>query len=170
MKAKERLYAVIGGCVGAVLTMVVCSFLPLGAQSQGEHVFGEITCTKLTVINAENRVIVSLGSNKFGAGVAYLNDRDGEIVNGLMLSAGGAGRISSFTPDHGAIFIHHNEHGGRVAVAGKNGGRAWIGGDEHGGTIAVYGNGSSKGQAGMGVNECGNGAVNTWDKNGYRLK
>ena len=33
MKAKERLYAVVGGCVGAVLTMVVCSFFPLGLQS-----------------------------------------------------------------------------------------------------------------------------------------
>ena len=32
MRRKEGLYAVIGGCVGAVLTMVVCSFLQLGAQ------------------------------------------------------------------------------------------------------------------------------------------
>ena len=33
MNKKERWYAVIGGCVGAVLTLVVCSFSPLGAQN-----------------------------------------------------------------------------------------------------------------------------------------
>ena len=32
MNRKEVLYAVIGGCVGAVLTMVMCSFSPVGAQ------------------------------------------------------------------------------------------------------------------------------------------
>ena len=46
---KERLYAAIGGCVGAVLTLVVCSFSPLGAQSQSDVNFGKITCTELVV-------------------------------------------------------------------------------------------------------------------------
>ena len=39
MYTKERFYAVIGGCVGAVLTLVVCSFSPLGAQNQSRNLF-----------------------------------------------------------------------------------------------------------------------------------
>ena len=42
--------------MGAVLTMAVCSFLPLGAQSQSDGVFGEITCTGLKVVNAEGHL------------------------------------------------------------------------------------------------------------------
>ena len=52
MKAKEGLYAVIGGCVGAVLTLSVCSFSPLGAQSQSGE-FGEIICSGLTVVDSK---------------------------------------------------------------------------------------------------------------------
>ena len=62
MNTKERLYAVIGGCVGAVLTMVVCSFFPLGVQSQADS-FGEITCTRLRVVDSDGREIVTLGPN-----------------------------------------------------------------------------------------------------------
>ena len=51
MNSKGLLYAVVGGCVGSVLTLVVCSFSPLGAQSQSDGNFGEITCTKLIVVD-----------------------------------------------------------------------------------------------------------------------
>ena len=53
MKTKEGLYAIIGGCVGAVLTMVVCSFSPRGAQSQSDGNFGRITCTDLKVMRSD---------------------------------------------------------------------------------------------------------------------
>ena len=194
MNAKERLYAVIGGCVGAVLTMAVCSLLPLGAQSQGEDVFDEITCTKLTVINAENNEIITLGSNpKFGHALVRLCDSDGSVLEGLILAAGNGGSISSLSQrglfnigydEHGAsitlfgerdggeyVELGIGEHGGRVRVGGpaRDGSHARMGVSEHGGEVAVFGNGSSKGQAVMGINEYGNGAVSTWDKNGYRI-
>lgn len=38
--------------------------------------------------------------------------------------------------------------------------------DENGGHVSVTG--KSEGKAAMGINEFGNGAVSTWDKNGYR--
>ena len=44
MNRKGSLYAVIGGCVGAVLTLAVCSVMPIGAQN-GDATFGEIICT-----------------------------------------------------------------------------------------------------------------------------
>ena len=63
------------------------------------------------------------------------------------------------------------EHGGRVRVGGpaRDSSHARMGVSEHGGEVAVFGNGSSKGKAVMGINRYGNGAVSTWDKNGYRL-
>ncbi len=98
---RELIYAaVIGGVVGAILTMVVGSFSPVGAQSQSDVSFGKITCTELVVEN----------------------------------------------PD-GAVWIFPGTMGGLVSVKGKDG--------EPG--------------AEMSVNEYGNGAVRTWDKNRYRL-
>ena len=47
--------------------------------------------------------------------------------------------------------------------------RAGLFTDEHGGYVAVFGKGSKGSRAIIGVNEYGNGAVSTWDKNGYRL-
>ena len=62
-----------------------------------------------------------------------------------------------------------NEHGGVVRAWGKDGkSGAGMGVDEYGGSFRVFGN-SGKEQVGIGVNEYGNGAVSTWDKNGYRL-
>ena len=66
MNRKASFYAVIGGCVGAVLTMAVCSVLPIGAQSQSDSVFGEITCTGLKVVDAERKTTVLLGTGVFG--------------------------------------------------------------------------------------------------------
>ena len=40
---------------------------------------------------------------------------------------------------------------------------------EHGGSVRVFGKGDGKSRAITTVNEYGNGAISTWDKNGYRL-
>ena len=48
MKSKEGLYAVIGGIVGAVLTLAVCAVMPIGAQN-GDATnasFESITCER----------------------------------------------------------------------------------------------------------------------------
>ena len=158
MNAKESLYAVIGGCVGAVLTMVVCSFSPLAAQSRSDD-FGKITCTGLTVVHPESgekRITLSpfLGLRILDLGV-------GSGLSGGLKVVDTKGKIVA------AIFS--GEHGGVVGVY-DNKGQAVVGIDsgEHGGLVEVYGRGDSKGQAVMGVNEYGNGTVRTWDKNGYR--
>lgn len=76
MKKKEAFYAVIGGCVGAVLTMVMCSLLPLGAQSQGDR-FGEITCTGLRVINPAGRAMVEIGFGEPGGTIGIRSNAPG---------------------------------------------------------------------------------------------
>ena len=182
MNTKERLYAVIGGCVGAVLTMVVCSFLPLGAQSQGDR-FGEITCTGLKVVGPDGSLQVRLGGD-------LLNDGDHASVFISDLGYGGA--IMCFSKDAGSVLLGAtkyggtvhvfgtgkdpaqarmmvDEHGAKVRVIGEGrDGQAHMSVDEYGGAVSVFGKGGSISRAKMGVNEYGNGGVSTWDKNGYR--
>ena len=63
------------------------------------------------------------------------------------------------------------EHGGQVNVEGKaqQGHSAQMTVNEHGGRVDCFGKGNSQTRATISVNEYGNGAVSTWDKNGYRL-
>ena len=224
MNTKERLYAVIGGCVGAVLTMVVCSVVPIGAQSKADR-FGEITCNGIKVVDRNGRTMVELGSGETG-GIVGIWSNTPTYPRGVFMEAGEyGGHIKCFprmeirdaasvksvqlgfmngqTRDgtveiYGNLLRKHvvigvNEHGGHLSVYGKgeNRGKASveineqggflgavgkemdtggaIGVNDNGGFVAVQGKGDSEGQALMGVNEYGNGAVSTWDKNGYRL-
>ena len=128
MRRKEALYAVIGGVVGAVLTMVCCLFMPFVAQSQSEvapdGVFGQITCRGMKVVDSEGKL---------------------------------------------GVLIFNGDYGGRVDVFGKDGNpRAGMLITEHGGQLAVLDKDHKAGVV-MAVTKYGNGAVNTWDKNGSPL-
>ena len=84
MHKKEAWYAVIGGCVGTVLTMVVCSFSPLGAQSQSDGHFNEITCQRLRLVGDLRGLtteIDSMGVEVRAGGRLALNQR---IWDGYM--------------------------------------------------------------------------------------
>lgn len=286
MNRKEHLYAIIGGCVGTILTLVVCSFLPVGAQSGGSN-FGKITCTGLEVISLEGRTVVEMGSGKTGGFIVckpntpknstgvYMNagryggemicfqhinadtgaeesvkigfesgasaeitindglvsplvelstnERGGTIevisresyemdltkitVDDLLRDPVEDGGVRVSVGDHGgavvgfsrgeasgSVMLTSDNDGGLVLVNGKgtdpnrvilsaseNSGSIVVFGadkdnaaimttDAHGGTFTVYGKGQSNTRAILGVNEYGNGVINTWDKNGYRLK
>ena len=121
MTKRERLFTVLGGCFGAVLTMAVCSVMPLGAQN-GDATFGKITCTGLKVVDAEEKTRV------------WLN------------ASGGVGMVWVWGKKAGSALLYADDRGGRIEV-----------------------NGRDEVLAAMGVNKHGNGAVSTWDKNGYRL-
>lgn len=88
MRKKEGLYAVVGGCVGAVLTMAVCSLSPLGAQSQLDGNLGKIICTGLTVVDPDATpdlgVRVRLGYDERGNAEFYLYDRAGDVMHGFI--------------------------------------------------------------------------------------
>ena len=114
MKKKEAWYAVIGGCVGAVLTLVVCSFSPLGAQSQSDANFGKITCTGVEVVNADGKVVAHM-----------IAGRDG-------------GDIRVKGKNGGSVYIWADEHGGRADLYGK--GSASVKITEDGGCVEVWTN------------------------------
>ena len=147
MNRKESLYAVIGGITGAVLTMVVCSVMPIRAQN-GDATFGEITCRGLRAVDAKGDTRIWL--------------------------VPGADTVWVFGEKGGGVILDVNDHGGRVQIYGRGGRsdrerQATLGIDEHGGYVGIYGKGSQKAHAVMSVNDYGNGTVSTWDKNGYRL-
>lgn len=189
MNRKERFYAVIGGCVGAVLTLAVCSFSPLGAQSQSDADFGKITCKELEVLSPDGKSVgwIAAGRGgaivKLGAVTIYGAERNGFIqvrAKGGERSVGieaneKVGRVSLYGKDgtdNHRIMMAVNRFGDGVISTWGKGGKvgASMAVNEHGGRVNVYGKGSSDPRVAMGVNEYGNGAISAWDKNGYLLK
>ena len=215
MKRKEVLIAVIAGCFGAVITMGVGLFIPVGviAQSQPTDVaFGKIQCREIEVVDSSGKGIVSIGEWGHGGcvyvfskgGVASMRTSSDQgvefIVYGAegndskaMMSAGEHGAAVTVVSKEGYVggfatmgtkedgsgivtvwgkggtaSMDIDEHGGHVSVQNKERKEsAVVGIDEHGGRIDVF-NKQGKIRVGMGVNEYGNGAVSTWDRNGYR--
>ncbi|MDE0184019.1 MAG: hypothetical protein OXP71_01030 [Candidatus Poribacteria bacterium] len=104
--------------LGSVFTIIGMSLSPVTAQRDK---FGDIECTRLTVVDATGKIRVAIG----------IIDSDGYVkVNGK---------------DGKSATLSISEHGGRVQISGKG-----------------------EGAAVMSINEYGNGALSTWDKNGYR--
>ena len=182
MRRKEVLFAVIGGVVGAVLVMAVGLFSPLGAQNEvADAEFGTITCSKLVVRYDGSRLATeidpsfvkvqanerSVRLNAFGVRVLGEDGKGSAYVT--VDEDGGVVRVEGKEDRMGSAKMAVGKNGGFVGVGGNAGGGAEMITDEHGGHVSVYGKGSGEARAAMGVTEYGNGAVSTWDKNGYRL-
>ena len=160
---RELIYAaVIVGVVGAVVVMAAGSIAPLGAQNEAADAeFGTITCKEL-VVRRYGALACATEINKFGVRV---RGGDGRIA---ALHADGVGVVGE--EGKGRVNVTVGEDGGAVTVFDKDGeGAAQMATGEYGGAVTVHGRGDPNTRAAMGVNEYGNGAVSTWDKNGYRL-
>jgi len=71
MREKETLFAaVIGGIVGAILTMVVYTFSPLDSS------YGKITCKELKVVGSDGRPRVTLSIGQYGGRVDVFGGGD----------------------------------------------------------------------------------------------
>ncbi len=106
-----------------------------------------------------------LGFSGYGGHVKIYSDKARIPTVSLMTDEHG-GRVKAY--DKKGLFgveLDIDEHGGSVTASGKNG-QSMLSIGEHGGRVDVRGKGDGK--AAMGVNEYGNGAVSTFDKNGYR--
>ena len=182
MQTKERLYAVIGGIVGAALTLAVCSFSPLGAQSQSDGSFDVITCRELKVVDSEGKHHVFISSEEHGGSIGVYGekiDEHGGRVNvsgnrgGAWMSIGGhGGFVTVYNKDgkngDGAM-MSVDEHGGMVWAFSGGNPKATMDINENGGRVNVAGKGSQTSQASMAVTSSGSDGVFTWDKNGRRL-
>ena len=159
MRSKERLcWAVAGGVLFGIIIGLCIS--PLTAQDGN---FGEITCTGLKVVDANGIGRLYLSS---GAGDASIRMESKNGLSSVMINV--SDRTSLFhigqSNEHVRMYLDGLP---TISVLGANG-AAEISLDKYGGKVALTGRGDSKGKVIMGVNEYGNGAVSTWDKNGYR--
>ena len=176
MKKKEAWYAVIGGIVGAVLTMAAAQFAP--------HV-GRITCTDLEVVDSKGNPRVRLSADEYGGRVHVLGDgvsaamltqRHIAIVSvsdydfkALMGVTGG--EKVAVTVSGGGIpslpMTHTDEDGHRVVVYPKDDRpEAEMGISKLGGYLRVNGGGEGyRSRAAMYITPNG-GAISTRDKNG----
>ncbi len=146
MNSKERMYAVIGGIVGAVVTLAVCSFALLGTQSGENGIFDVVTCRELKVVDSEGKGVNI--QSRHSSGYMVVDGRDGGKV-----------MISGISPGSSGPFIH---------VFGKeNAGSAGISLDENGGRVEIFGKGKSGLQAEMGITNDGNGEVSMWGRSGF---
>ena len=139
MNHKQKFgYMALGAGILAV-GIIIGQFVTPNIEAQSNDVFNKITCREIEVIDKDGETATLVG--------------DGDV----MLSKKGGGIAS----------MSATEHGGVVDVAGKDGGSTKMGTDEHGGRVDVFNN-QGKNRAVIAVNEYGNGAVSTWDRNGYR--
>ena len=163
MNTREKFrYMAFGGAL-VFLGMVGAMMSPLTAEKDK---FGEIECTRLTVVDADGKMGVLLTTTEHGGSV-LTPGKDGKSVASLGVDEHG-GSVSAFGKDgQSAVMLGVDEHGGGVSAFGKDGQlAAMLAAKEHGGHVHV--NGKGEGVAAMSINEYGNGAVSTWDKNGYR--
>lgn len=151
----------IGLAVGAIVSP------PLIAQHNG--VFGEIQCTKLTVVDNMGKTAVELDSHEEAGNSVTVNNKQGNSA--VILRSSELGNIVFLANKQGnsAIVLLSHEDWGNLASIYNNQGKTAVelGRSEYGGRVDVFNN-QGKTRAVMGVNEYGNGAVSTWDKNGYR--
>ena len=158
---------------------------------------GAITLDTLSGITIEDsRGSVELSTNDKGGVVSISGKNDSDKISERAAMAinynGGLFRLSGndniarallFAGDQGGelylwetsklqhvVTLGVNDNGGVVQVRSTDSERfAQMHINKHGGSVSVFGKGSDSSRAIMTVNEYGNGAVSTWDKNGYRL-
>ena len=136
---KQKLAYIALGGVLMLIGMIVssCVLMPSVAQRQREK-FGDIECTSLTVVD-EDRKAMTVIMPEFN-----------------VLTEKG----------NGTIWTTFREHGGEISITDVDQRtQLRLGINEHGGY--VYVEGKSKGSAIMGIAKDGNGAMSTYDKNGY---
>ena len=83
MRRKEVSLAVIGGIVGAVLTMAVCSFSLVGAQDKaGDTAFHKVTCRELEVVDEDGVIGVFVVVHPELGGTIRTISKDGKVAMG----------------------------------------------------------------------------------------
>ena len=120
----------------------------------------------IDVFGKDGELRVGLSTDEHGGAVrAY--GKDGKLAVLLGTDERGGNVLVNGKDAKSGMILHTGDYGGNILVSGKDGkSGVSLNTVEHGAKIVVVGKG--EGMAVMGINEYGNGAVSTWDKNGYR--
>ncbi len=131
MLRKQVLVAVIGGIVGAALTMAVGRFALPGGKNQSYSVFEKIICRELEVVDSEGnrRVELSEGMSEEGlwGGSVVVYGKDA-TPRARMISAedGGVIGVVGKNLNAGVSMVIH-KGGGIIALADADGISTWGG-------------------------------------------
>ena len=221
-------YIGFGSLFGCLFTIIGMLASPVTAQKDK---FGEIECTKLTIVDSNGKVMAELQAGEYGGRLDIFSKKDTFNRAAVYVSQKGAGGIyirgneankassvSIYIGDNGGsisiddntdnevIHLHVDELGGRldvdnigkvacsqlkvigpdnktgilleadnpqggeIAIVGEDGSTvAKLASGDYGGRLVIFGKQGGTSRALVGVNEYGNGVVNTWDKRGYRF-
>ena len=160
MNYKQKLgYMALGAGILA-LGIIIGQWGTPDIEAQSNGVFDKIICREIGVIDKDGEMTILVQD-----GAVSVYGKNGGSANISTDEHGGVVVVGG--KDGGIVGMSITEHGGSVLVSSKNGGGTKMSTDEHGGRIEVFNNQRNT-QAAMGVNAFGNGAVTTWDRNGYR--
>lgn len=155
----------------------------------GNNGFTNVAGGVVFLHSPEGRIVASMEPTEHGGRIDVFN-KQGESqatmgineYSGEFRIYGKNGKTTAYMgtiEDGGHVVVCNNQgktraamgtipHGGSFTTFGKGGKLGAVMSDsEYGGKIGVFNN-QGKNRAVMSVNEYGNGAVSTWDKNGYR--
>ena len=191
MKRKELFYAVIGGCFGAAITMLVGLISPIRVDAQSQPTdaqFGTLRCREIHIVNTQGQDTVSIKGDEESASIRI---RAHSIVPGQPNSEI-TFRANAFGADidMGKISIKADKNSCDLSMSGeqnmikmfnpkKNIGAVEIATTDRGGSISVKGKPhnikrqmfdyrASSGGASVRIDEEGNGVFEAWDANGRR--
>ncbi len=167
---------------------LLCRVPPINAQP--DRFFGDIVCTRLTVLNRNQREVVSIFPYGDDGGSIQIHGKPGQRA--VMRTDGYGGQVL-LRGKHGDVSIYTDGQGGRLNISSSKSGKATMLINEYGGSISLSQTSKISREQGIldginepgdlrlvdprghermfiGVDEDGNGVIAKWDKNGYRLK
>lgn len=139
--------------------------------------FDTIQCSRLEVVDMLGKPVVVLSGDSQEAFNYDLKELPNDSPKpGVFIGKHGRGgivevfRFEDLAGKSGTLAVKLNSaggYGGYVGAIGRDG-KSWarLAIDEYGGCVRVTSKG--EGEAVMGINAYGHGAVSTWDKNGHR--
>ena len=127
-------YMVLGAVIGIGGMLIGMSLSSVTAQ---EDRFGVITCTRLNVVDADEKVMVQLAANERGGFVAIVNNKTGKAGASMSIDEQG-GKVSALSEDlKSEVLMMANQSGGDVYILKNKLPRVFMSFDELGGNIVL---------------------------------
>ena len=168
MNMKQKFSYMAFGATLMFIGMLLTLMSPLTAEKER---FGEIECTKLTVVDPITGKTQSVIRGAKYGGEISVHNQDGLRVARLEVVEDGRGSVIAHNKAGGFAVLGANNIGGNVTIVGNPDGKYWdseigMGYSHIGGYVKVTNKPNSKGTAIMSIDRDGNGIMFTMDKDG----
>ena len=128
-----------------MMAVVVCAVVTMAATGEKNAVFDKVMARSILVKNDAGDIVVALGANYGGDGLALTRSAKGKDLVMLSSTENGNGMVKTYQPN-GKILVAltSTDDGGLIEVSNKTG----------------------EGIVSMGADEYGNGEVGAWNRKG----